>query len=105
MNDTYDDLRAKVAHTLEMQFGQFLAHDPYKPEVFYGQAADSLIHLMTTNDACWKSPEQVERVEENGGPQAPYTHLEDLNAGPSVDDTGRPRRTPVHPVHVVSTNI
>lgn len=49
MTDT-DDLRVKVAHALEMQFGQFL-ENPYKPSTFYGQAADSLIHLMTTEGA------------------------------------------------------
>ena len=60
---------------------------------------------MTTNDAGWKLPEQVERVEEDDGPQAPYTHLEDLAAGPSVNETGRPRCTPVKQIHVVPTNI
>ena len=40
-----------------------------------------------------------------GGAQAPYTHLQDIAAGPSVDEANRPRRTPVRPVPVVPTRL
>lgn len=37
------------------------------------------------------------------GSQAPYTHLQDVAAGPSAGAGDRPRRTPLHPVPVGST--
>ena len=46
-----ETLRDKLAHALEIQFGSFLAHDPHKPAMFYGQAADSLMRLMVVEQA------------------------------------------------------
>jgi hypothetical protein len=42
--------------------------------------------------------------ERDRGAQAPYTHLQDVEAGPA-NWTDRPGHTPIHPVPVRPTNI
>lgn len=72
--DTTEGLREKLAWALEMQYGSFLAQDPYDPAMFYDRAVEALMPFIDSHrDKVIAEAEQRGR-EDNADHGMCYVH-------------------------------